>query len=273
MERPLFNRSLTKMLNLMMSQDRNWWSFLTISFTIFISLVSAAPQSSARRSGGINPEITFTIDGQPEITLPCDKLYTGSSILYVPVIYPISIRTAQVLSGPPDVGLLFVNTRKDGSNFASQAIYSPENKARYSGGTSALRGPFAAPNYIVLFRLPPTLDPNRLLAVLTNSEDEAGPSETDAGFHLYTLAFAGPSVTGLYAAQRFDEPLTLQQAALIHAPDPNARVEFYDEQTTTRIEITQQNELREPFDRAMFIVGGESPPPGPLVTKEDLEAL
>ena len=136
-----------------------------------------------------------------------------------------------------------------------------------------MRGPFAAPNYIILFRLPSSMDPSRLIAALTHSEDEADPKRIDAGFHLYILNFAGPGVTGLYAVERFAEPITLQKAALVHAPDPKARVDFYNERKTIGIEVTLQNQLLRPFDRAMFIVGGESPPSGPLLGQQDLDRL
>lgn len=241
---------------------------------MLISIASAIPQSSGRRGGADNREIKVTIDGQPEISLPCDALYnTGSNVIYVPVMYPISIRTAQVISGPPDVGLLFVNTRGGGSDFVSQAIYAPENKARYPSGNSAMRGPFANPNYIVLFRLPSGMDPNRLIVALINSEEEAEPDMPDAGFHLWILNFVGPGVTGVFAYERFDEPITIRQAALIHASDPKAKINFYNERKNRGVEINMQDQLRTPFERAMFIVGGESPPPGPLLSPEDLKNL
>lgn len=261
------------MLNLKMGHNRSWWSLFAVSFILLISIASAIPQSSGRRGGAGNREIKVTIDGQPEITLPCDGLYAGSDIIYVPVMYPISIRTAQVISGPPDIGLLFVNTRGGSSDFVSQAIYAPENKARFPSGTSAMRGPFANPNYIALFRLPSGMDQNRMVVALTNSEDDAEPNMPDAGFHLWILNFAGPGVTGVYAVERFDKPITIQQAALIHASDPKAKINFYNEQKNLGVEITMQDQLKTPFNRAMFIVGGESPPPGPLLSREDLKDL
>ena len=275
------------MLSLKRCQGLSCWNFFVISFTIFITFTTANPQSSGRQGNGRgfggsgrdngnsdNKEVVFTVDMQPEITAPVTRLYEydDSFVMYYPLTGIRSIRNMNILRGPPDIGCVLVNIQDGGARFASKAIYTPETKSRYPRASSTMSEPVGALEYMVFFRLPPHLDPNHIIAVLT-SEDGADPSLGDPGFHIYFLNFDSPGARGKYTADRFDEPVTIRKAALVHAPNPNSRVQVINQDKSSIAEITLGYQMLEPFNRAMFMIGGEEPPPGPMLSLEQLNDL
>ena len=261
------------MFSLKRYQGLSSWSVFAISFTVFVSFSIASPQIY-NRGASANPVVTLSLDGNPPITVPVNTLFEfeDSFIYYYQILSVGSVGRVDIVSGPPDVGCLFINTRADGTELASNVAFTPETKKRYPSASETIRGPFKNPNYLVFFRLPGRLDPNQMMAVLT-SEIDYDMSFDDPGLHIYFLSFAGPEARGKYTTDRFDGIVTIRKAALVHAPNPRSRVQVISVEKTEITDITPQDQMKEPMERAKFMIGGEEPPPGLMLSQEQLDEL
>ena len=255
------------------------WAIFAINFILFINLINADPQSRRRGGGrGFAPgrmnantnELVFSVNNQPEITVPLDDLTPDTHFLYYPVQFSEEVETARVIRGPPDVGLFFLSPRSDSSAFASQTMYAPGASARYSGARDTLLEPFDNVGYIAVFLFPRNADPNHFMAALTLSTDETGPSSGDTDFLLVFFDFTKPEYRGMLKGDRFSERVTIEKAALVHAPQPYSRVTIYDEQKIKYTSLAPHYQMLIPFEGAKYAAAAELPPPGPIPLPEGL---
>ena len=250
------------------------WQILAISFFIFISLVNADPQARRRRGEGrgFGPgsskananELVFSVNNQPELTVPLDDLTRDTHFLYYPMQFPDEVETARVIRGPPDVGFFFISPRNDYTGFASRTMFAPGASTRYSGARDILYEPFGYVGYIAFFLFPREMDPNHLMAALTLTTDDTFAETGETDFQLLFFDFTKPENRDLPAGHEFSNRVTIEKAAIVHSPNPYSRLTLYNAPKTEYLSLAPHYQLLMPFYGAKYVAAAESPEPGPI---------
>lgn len=257
------------------------WQILAISFIIFITFVNADPQGRRRRGGGRGfapgnsnadaNELVFSVNNQPEITVPLDNLTRDTHFLYYKVQFPGDVQTARVIRGPPDVGFFFISPLDDYTEFTSKTMFAPGASARYPGASDTLSEPFGLVGYIGFFLLPRRMDPNHLMAALTLQTDETGPNSGETDFQLLFFDFTQLEHRASLTADSFPERITIRKAALVHAPHRYSRLTIYNAEKSRYTSLAPHYQLLTPFANAKYVAAAESPPPGPIPLPDMLD--
>lgn len=256
------------------------WQIFAIGFVIFITFVNADPQGRRRRGGGRGfasgnsnadaNELVFSINNQPEITVPLDNLSRDTHFLYYEVQFPEEIETARVVRGPPDVGFFFISRLEDYTEFTSKTMFAPGASALYPGASDTLSEPFGFIGYIGFFLFPREMDPNHLMVALTLQTDETGPNSGETDFQLLFFDFTNPEHRATLTGDSFPERITIRKAAFVHAPDPYSRLTIYNAEKSRYTSLAPHYQLLMPFANAKYVAAAESPPPGPIPLPDGL---